>query len=105
MTHRYDTIIIGAGHNGLVAAAYLRQQGKKVLVLERRDIIAGSLVTESFAKASPSMLGKQVKFPALTFSGILNWKVPWVEKEPPFFLYNRIQSLNPGPNPPKGRKR
>jgi phytoene dehydrogenase-like protein len=45
----YDTIIIGAGHNGLVAAAYLAKQGKKVLVLERRDIVGGQVVTESFA--------------------------------------------------------
>jgi phytoene dehydrogenase-like protein len=47
MTNHYETIIIGAGHNGLVAAAYLAKQGKKVLVLERRDIVGGSLVTES----------------------------------------------------------
>ena len=45
---QYDIIIIGAGHNGLVAAAYLAKQGKKVLVLERRSIIGGSVVTESF---------------------------------------------------------
>src|SRR5215213_2721441 len=51
MTNSYDTIIIGAGHNGLVAAAYLAKQGKKVLVLERRAIIGGSLVTESFGEA------------------------------------------------------
>lgn len=44
----YDTIIIGAGHNGLTAAAYLAQKGKKVLVLERRDIVGGQVVTESF---------------------------------------------------------
>ena len=44
----YDTIIIGAGHNGLVAAAYLAKQGKKVLILERRNIIGGQVVTESF---------------------------------------------------------
>lgn len=48
MTTHYDTIIIGAGHNGLVAAAYLAKQGKKVLVLERRAIVGGSVVTESF---------------------------------------------------------
>lgn len=45
---QYDTIVIGAGHNGLVAAAYLAKQGKKVLVLERRGIVGGSVVTESF---------------------------------------------------------
>ena len=48
-TH-YDTIIIGAGHNGLVAAAYLAKQGKKVLVFERRSIVGGSVVTESFGE-------------------------------------------------------
>lgn len=48
MTNHYNTIIIGAGHNGLVAAAYLAKQGKKVLVLERRAIVGGSVVTESF---------------------------------------------------------
>ncbi len=46
----YDSIIIGAGHNGLVAAAYLARQGKKVLVLERRDIVGGQVVTESFGE-------------------------------------------------------
>jgi phytoene dehydrogenase-like protein len=46
----YDTIIIGAGHNGLVAAAFLAKQGKKVLVLERRAIVGGSVVTESFGE-------------------------------------------------------
>ena len=48
--NQYDTIIIGAGHNGLVAAAYLAKQGKKVLVLERRAIVGGSVVTESFGE-------------------------------------------------------
>ena len=47
-SNQYDYIIIGAGHNGLVAAAYLAKQGKKVLVLERRDIVGGQVVTESF---------------------------------------------------------
>jgi phytoene dehydrogenase-like protein len=50
MTATYDTIIIGAGHNGLVAAAYLAKKGKKVLVLERRPIVGGSVVTESFGE-------------------------------------------------------
>ncbi|RPJ27093.1 MAG: FAD-dependent oxidoreductase, partial [Chloroflexi bacterium] len=50
MTIHYDVIIIGAGHNGLVAAAYLAKQGKKVLVLERRSIAGGSVVTESFGE-------------------------------------------------------
>ena len=44
----YDAIIIGAGHNGLVSAAYLAKAGKSVLVLERRAIPGGTLVTEEF---------------------------------------------------------
>lgn len=43
----YDTIIIGAGHNGLVAAAYLARAGRKVLVLERRPMVGGCAVTEN----------------------------------------------------------
>jgi phytoene dehydrogenase-like protein len=46
MTNTYDIIIIGAGHNGLTAAAYLAKAGQKVLVLERRGLIGGSVVTE-----------------------------------------------------------
>ncbi|HET9220021.1 MAG TPA: NAD(P)/FAD-dependent oxidoreductase [Terriglobia bacterium] len=42
----YDVIIIGAGHNGLVTAAYLARAGRRVLVLERRDRVGGACVTE-----------------------------------------------------------
>ncbi len=42
----YDAIIIGAGHNGLVAAAYLAKAGRRVLVLERRNQVGGAAVTE-----------------------------------------------------------
>ncbi|MBT5224909.1 MAG: NAD(P)/FAD-dependent oxidoreductase, partial [Candidatus Marinimicrobia bacterium] len=43
---KYDAIVIGGGHNGLTAAAYLSRAGKKVLVLERRYILGGAAVTE-----------------------------------------------------------
>ncbi|RZV39054.1 MAG: NAD(P)/FAD-dependent oxidoreductase [Chromatiales bacterium] len=43
---QHDIIVIGAGHNGLTAAAYLARAGKKVLVLERRDVVGGCAVTE-----------------------------------------------------------
>ena len=46
MPKRYDAIIIGGGHNGLVNAAYLARAGKKVLVLERRHLVGGATVTE-----------------------------------------------------------
>ena len=43
---QHDAIIVGAGHNGLTAAAYLAKAGRKVLVLERRGIVGGCAVTE-----------------------------------------------------------
>jgi phytoene dehydrogenase-like protein len=43
-----DVVIIGAGDNGLTCGAYLARAGKKVLVLERRDVIGGAAVTEEF---------------------------------------------------------
>jgi phytoene dehydrogenase-like protein len=46
MAERYDAIIIGGGHNGLVNAAYLARAGLKVLVLERRHVLGGATVTE-----------------------------------------------------------
>src|SRR4030095_12413389 len=42
----HDIIIIGGGHNGLVAACYLAKAGLKPLILERREIIGGAAVTE-----------------------------------------------------------
>ena len=43
---KYDVVIIGAGHNGLTAAAYLARAGRRVLVLERRHVVGGAAVTE-----------------------------------------------------------
>ncbi|MEO7248254.1 MAG: NAD(P)/FAD-dependent oxidoreductase, partial [Novosphingobium sp.] len=48
MTKRYDALIIGGGHNGLVCAFYLARAGLKVRVLERRHIVGGAAVTEEF---------------------------------------------------------
>ena len=49
MTARYDALIVGGGHNGLVCAFYLARAGMKVRVLERRSIVGGAAVTEEFA--------------------------------------------------------
>lgn len=48
MTRKYDAVIIGGGHNGLVCAYYLARAGKSVRVLERRPIVGGAAVTEEF---------------------------------------------------------
>ena len=46
MGNRYDAVIIGGGHNGLTAAAYLARGGLSTLVLERRHLLGGAAVTE-----------------------------------------------------------
>jgi phytoene dehydrogenase-like protein len=46
VAERYDAVIIGGGHNGLIAAAYLARAGLRPLVLERRHVLGGAAVTE-----------------------------------------------------------
>lgn len=68
---RYDAIIVGAGHNGLVCAAYLARAGKKVLVLERRGIVGGAAVSEEIAPG----------YRASTASYLISLLLPQVEQE------------------------
>src|SRR3982751_6678875 len=49
---RYDVVVVGAGHNGLTAAAYLARAGRTVLVLERLDHVGGAAVS---AQAFPGV--------------------------------------------------
>jgi phytoene dehydrogenase-like protein len=48
VTQRFDAVIVGAGHNGLVCAFYLARAGLKVRIVERRDVVGGAAVTEEF---------------------------------------------------------
>jgi phytoene dehydrogenase-like protein len=49
LTGRYDAVVVGAGHNGLTAAAYLARAGLRVLVLERRETVGGAIGTSEIA--------------------------------------------------------
>lgn len=49
MTDKYDAIVVGGGHNGLVCSALLAQSGKQVLLLEANDQVGGAAVTRDFA--------------------------------------------------------
>ena len=44
--NRYDAIVVGGGHNGLVAAAYLAREGLRTVVCEARPVVGGAAVTE-----------------------------------------------------------
>jgi phytoene dehydrogenase-like protein len=46
LAQRYDAVVIGGGHNGLISAAYLARAGMKTLVLEQRHVLGGAAVTE-----------------------------------------------------------
>jgi phytoene dehydrogenase-like protein len=56
----WDALIIGAGHNGLVAAFYLARAGLRTLVCERREIVGGCCVTEEFAPGYRASTGAYV---------------------------------------------
>ena len=50
MTDKYDAIVVGAGHNGLVCSALLAKAGKRVLVLEANEQVGGAAITREFAE-------------------------------------------------------
>lgn len=71
MNPTYDCLIIGAGHNGLVCAAYLAKAGRQVLVLERRGVVGGAAVTEEIAPGYRSS----------TASYVISLLLPEIERE------------------------
>lgn len=60
MSDSHDAIVVGGGHNGLVAAFYLARAGLRPLVLERRQIVGGACVTEEFAPGYRASTGAYV---------------------------------------------
>jgi phytoene dehydrogenase-like protein len=61
----YDAVVIGAGHNGLVAASYLARAGARVCVVERREVLGGACVTEELVPGTRSSSCAFVAAPGL----------------------------------------
>ena len=59
-TGEHDTVIVGGGHNGLVAGFYLAKAGLRPLILERRELVGGACVTEEFAPGFRASTGAYV---------------------------------------------
>ena len=86
MAQRYDAVIIGGGHNGLVSAAYLARAGMKTLVLEKRHVLGGAAVTEEL-------------FPGFRFSVFSLRRLPAAARDHP-----RAGPAAPRPRHPAARR-
>lgn len=103
MTNKYDAIIIGAGHNGLVTACYLARAKWKVLVLERRYIVGGACVTEEntfpgFKVSTAAYVNSLFRPEIIRDLGLRNYGFELVERDPSSFspfLDGRYLMLGP----------
>src|SRR3954449_76337 len=85
----FDAIIIGAGHNGLVTAAYLAQSGYRVLVLERRELVGGCSVTEEiwpgYRVSTAAYLSSLLQQKVVNDLDLVRHGYHVTPKDPPFF--------------------
>ena len=87
MQNKYDAIIIGAGHNGLVCACYLAKAGYKTLILERRPVVGGAVVTEEIWPGYRIDLGSSVhlmihRTPIVADLNLAHYGLEYIEMDP-----------------------
>lgn len=85
----YDVITIGAGHNGLITAAYLAQAGYRVAVFERRDIVGGAVSTKELIPGYQIDLGGSAHIlirqtPVVQELGLEQYGLTYIDLDPMF---------------------
>lgn len=88
--HDYDAIVVGAGHNGLITAAYLAQAGCRVAVFERRDIVGGAVSTREVVPGYRFDLGGSAHIlirltPIVEELGLEAFGLDYIDLDPLFF--------------------
>lgn len=118
MSHDFDVIIVGAGHNALISAAYLAQAGYNIGVFERRDIVGGAVSTKEIIPGYQFDLGGSAHIlirltPIVEELGLNEYGLEYIDLDPLFFapfesgesfyIYrdldrtaNHLESLYPG---------